>query len=739
MAKSSKPTPKPKHPSTTTQAPAAVSTATSVPFYRTWFSRAEADVPPTPTQQRLFWGVAGVGLLLLLLLSLGSGINADDKFQADYSNKLVHYYSTFGKDTSALNIPDGNMHLYGGFFEIVTGFTNKAFGLEQNQLAYHQVRHAWSAFFGWVAMLCAALLARYLAGWQAGLVTFVLLLLSPRFVGDSLMNPKDIPFAAGYMMALYNMVRVLDALPSIRRWSVAGLVGGLTIALATRAGGLLPFAYLLLFAGLHFVLKGGQNVLRYMGVTLGTAAAGYLLAVLFWPFALQSPLSNPLYALSKFADLEVKIRVLYEGLNVMSDKTPWHYPVKWIVYTIPLAVLVGLVGSIFLVGRLWVRFNPLWLGLVWFAAIFPVAYVIYKNSVIHDGWRHLTFAYPPMAVAAGLFWHELSRWLGAQQTTRAYLVYGAMGLLTADAALFIARNSAYPYVYFNPLMGGMRGAYGNYETDYWGVSVRQGLQWMEQQGIIGPNMQEPVIIATNMFYSARQLTAKYGDKVRIKYLKWEKRGDDAWDYALYPTRFVDGATLRAGFWPPDNAVHLVTANGLPLLAVLRDSTRNSALGNAALKLGNYEEAIRRFEAQTQQVPDDDVAWSNLSQAYLNAGKLEEAKAAAEKALQISPNDVMASNLLGMYWLNKNDAGRAKSQFEQNLKREPSNPAAWYYLGLIARAQGDNNTALRNLMKAIEINTGFTPAYELSAQIYESLGQADAAAQFRAALQQLGGK
>jgi tetratricopeptide (TPR) repeat protein len=240
-----------------------------------------------------------------------------------------------------------------------------------------------------------------------------------------------------------------------------------------------------------------------------------------------------------------------------------------------------------------------------------------------------------------------------------------------------------------------------------------------------------------MYYSTRQLTAKYGDKVRVKYLKWEKRCDDAWDYALYPTRFIDGATLKAGYWPPDNAVHIVKAGGAPLLAILRDTTRNGPLGTAALRLNNLPEAITRFQDETRLVPDNEVAWSNLGQAYLNNGQLEEGKAAAEQALKISPNDMTAGNLLGLYWVNKNDAGRAKAQFEQNLKREASNPLAWYYLGVIARAQNDTQTALRNLMKAIEVAPNFVAAYELSAQIYDELGQPDRAQQFRAALQQAG--
>jgi len=710
---------------------------------RDLLERPSVASPQDPLLRKVFWGVAALGLLVMLALSMGSGINADDKFQVDYSEKLVSYYSTFGEDTTALQIPAGNMHLYGGFFEVVTGFANKAFGLQPTDLGYHQLRHAASAALGWVAILCAGLLAALIAGWRAGLITLIIMLLSPRFVGDSLMNPKDIPFAAGYIMAIYNMAAVLQRLPELRRWNLAGLAVGLGISLGIRAGGLLSFAILLLFAGLHFILKNGglrafsdqKNLKKYAAITLGTAAAGYLFAMIFWPYALQNPVKNPFVALSKFADLEVKIRVLFEGVNEMSDITPWNYSIKWIAYTIPLAALAGFAGSIVMLPRLLRRYQPLWVMLVMFTAIFPVFYVIYKNSVIHDGWRHLTFAYPPMVVAAGLCWNELVSFFSEKKYMR-WAVYGVLALLLADAGAFIAANSKMPYVYFNPIVGGTKGAYGEFETDYWGVSTRQGIEWMEQQGILKPDMQEMVVIATNMHYSVKQLTAKYGDKVKIKYLKWDKRCDDAWDYALYPTRFLSGHTLQKGFWPPDNAVHLVTAGGAPMLAVLKDTGKNCALGMAAGKLGDWPTTISMLEAEVANVPDNELAWTNLAQAYLSNEQLEEAKAAAEKALDISPDDSQANNLLGMYWINKNEIGRAKSQFEAALKLEPANAAAWYYLALIAKNDDNNQLALNNLMKAIKVAPNFRAAYELSAQIYEEEGNEDAAQRFRAALGQM---
>jgi hypothetical protein len=614
-----------KHPSKQQPAHTHKASVKSSEPARDWLVRAEGAGTSSPLLNKIFWGTAILGLVVMFVLSFGSGINADDKFQVDYSEKLVNYYGTFGKDTAALNVPDGNMHLYGGFFEVVTGFTNKALGFKPGQLAYHQVRHASSAVLGWVAILCAGLFASLIAGQRAGLLTLIIMLVSPRFVGDSLMNPKDIPFAAGYMMAIYNTAAVFDRINKPGRWNLAGLAIGLGIALGTRAGGLLSFGFLGMFAGLHFLLKNGgfkafSNAVvlkKYALITLGLALAGYVIALLFWPFALQKPLSNPFYALAKFSDLEIKIRVLYEGANVMSDKTPWHYPLKWMAYTIPLLGLIGFLGSLVLLPRLMKRYNPLWVFMALFAAVFPVLYLIYKNSNIYDGWRHLTFAYPTFCVMAALFWNQLADMLPAQKAVRTgfWAVFGVLALLPLS---FIAQNRATPYVYFNELIGGVKGAYGKFETDYWGVSIRQGLDWLEQQGLIGANTDQQVVIATNMFYSAHQLAAKYGDKVKIKYLKWEKRCDDAWDYALYPTRFLDGATLQKGMWPPNNAVHTIDAGGAPILAILKDTGKNCVLGMAASKLGDWPTAIERLKAEVTNVPDNDLAWANLGQAYLNS-------------------------------------------------------------------------------------------------------------------------
>lgn len=697
------------------------------------FLRADPVSEHDPFLKKIFWGTALAALVLMAVASFGVGVNADDKFQVDYSEKLVNYYGTMGRDTSALFIKEGNMHLYGGFFDTFTGFANKALGQTRNDLGYHNLRHFFTAILGWVAILFAGLFAARLAGWRAGIIAVALGFLAPRFFGDSLMNPKDIPFAAGYMMALFFMVKSLDALPRPGWKNLLGLAAGIAIALATRAGGLLLFAYLGMFGGLHLLMKNGgfsaifsEKIVPYLKFILPAALGGYFLACLFWPFALQNPLKNPLAALAKFADLEVHIRVLFGGENIMSDKTPRGYVFQWIWRTLPLGVLFGLVGYLFFLPKLWKKYQPLWVVLAGFAAVFPVFYVIYKHSVLHDGWRHLTFAFLPMVVCAALFWNELMS-LFSKNKMATYAVAGVLGLLTIDSAGYILQNPHLSYTYFNPISGGISGNYGKFETDYWGISTRQGIEWLEKQGILNDHMTQPVTIATNMHFSAKMLVGKYGDKVKMRYLKWEKRCDEPWDYALYPTRFLDGSQIRQpeGF-PPKNTAHLVEAGGVPILAVLKNDGSDCAEGMAAAKTGNWPATIAALQKEVVKVPNNELAWANLAQALLNTKSFDSATVAARRTLQIAPDYQQATNILGLVLLQKGQTAEARAHFEAAARRDPSNAAAWYYTAFIMVQSNELDGALKILQKCIDQAPNFRPALELAVQIYQQQGNTAAA-------------
>ncbi|MBI5913822.1 MAG: tetratricopeptide repeat protein [Bacteroidetes bacterium] len=678
-----------------------------------WLSRPPVTTERDAFYNKIFMAAAAAILLTTIVLALGSGINGDDEYQNDYSTKLVSYYSTMGADSSALFIDKGKMHYYGGFFDIVTGFTNKALGYEITDAGYHSVRHFFNAIFGFLAMLFTALLAKEIAGWRAGILTLVFMFFSPRFLGDSLMNPKDIPFAAGYAVALYYMALFFKKMPAPSWKTALGIVLGIALAIATRAGGLLLMAYLLLFTSQNFLMTNGpggraadgKTIGKYVIWTIGIAVASYALALVFWPFAMQSPIANPLEALGEFSKLGVKIRVLFGGDNVMSDQTPWDYPVQWIWRTVPLFTLIGFLGSFVFLRKIFTRYQPLPVFIALFAAVFPVFYIIYKDSILHDGWRHLTFVYPTMAVMAALFFVTAEGILKENKFGK-YALYAVVALLVLEPAVFIARNAKFPYVYFNPASGGISSAYGNFETDYWGVSVKPAIDWLESQGKISTSMKDTVTIGTTFSYTAHAyVDKKFGGKVKVKYVRFNSRYEQAWDYGIFPSRYIKGPHLRSGNWPNKRTIHAITANGVPLTAI--EQGGGSAFdGEKALKAQDFPAAVTAFQQELQQYPDNELAWLKLSMAYLNSGNLPEAKNAATKSLEVAPE----------------------------------NTTGLYYRGLAAMYGGDMNGAATDFREAIRLEDDMRPTilqtYERLAQSYDQQGNAQAAGQVREAAKNL---
>jgi Tfp pilus assembly protein PilF len=696
--------------------------------------------------KRLFWGAAALLFAVALVLALGSGINGDDEYQNDYSEKLVDYYLSFGQDTAALNIPKGNMQLYGGFFELLTGLTNRALGFSPDDLAYHDVRHIYNVIFGFLAMLFAALFVRELAGWRYGLLALLMIWLSPRFLGHSLMNPKDIPFAMGYIMSVYYMLRWLKNMPQYRWGDLIGLAAGIGIALGLRAGGLLLFAYLGLFAGLDFLFKYGiKGLLKevkalrlYLLIGLGVALAGFVFALLVWPYAMKSPIAHTMEALGAFSKFGTRIRVLFQGANVMSDQTPWYYSVVWIFQTTPIYALIGIAGGLLGLPLLWKRFGAMPVFIAAFAGIFPIAYIISSGAILYDGWRHLLFAYPGLLILAALFWVELDIRYQAKKMIR-YALWAIVVLAMLEPLIFTVRNHAFPYVYFNPLSGGMKGAHGNFEADYWGLSVRQAVERMEREGLLKPRADgQPIVVVSSFSYVlGKYIGKKYEGKVKTNYVKYSQRYNLEWDYGIFPSRYVRGPHLRDGAWPPPSStVFTIDANGTPMVAVLSGGDKHAFRGEQFIKQGNFAAAAEAFQQELAQHPDNELAWLGLANAYLSLQQPALARDAAQKALDAAPENLMAIFLGGLAQLNMGDQQGAVRSFEEALKVDDEYSVAYYYLAVVQANNKDYTTALNNLERAIQTNPRFKQAYELAAQIMDQTGNAQRANELRQQAAQL---
>jgi hypothetical protein len=714
----------------------------SVPGWPSLLNRQSTDSPQDGLYRKIFLGASILVLLLTIVLALGSGINADDEYHHDYSAKLVNYYSTFGKDTSALYVGKGTLHYYGGLFDTVTGFVNKAFGYAVQDAGYHNVRHFFNAIYGFLAMLFTALFVRHIAGWRAAVAALIFVFLSPRFLGHSLMNPKDIPFAAGTIMSIYFMARLLEQMPKPSWKVMLGLVISLGIALGARVGALLLFAYLGLFAAIDILIKYGfrglvkqtKTVGAYAMYILGTALASYFFGLLFWPYGLQNPFVNPIHVLNDPSH-GVVIRVLFDGNNIMSDKLPWDYLLQWIWRSIPIFILFGFVGSFFLLKRLFRDYKVLPVFIAFFSALFPILYILKTQPVMHDGWRHTQFVFPSMVVVASLFWAKLEEMTKSRKAFQIGL-YAVLGLTIAESTLFILRNTHYPYVYFNSLSGGISHAFGNYETDYWGISMRQAVKWLEQQDIIKPGMQDTVTVATPFLPVTSVYTQKrYGGKVKLVYARFNNRYEQNWDYGLFVSRFFKGNHLREGTWPNSRSIHSINANGVPLISIEKGGGA-AFEGERALRQQDFASAITAFQQEVKEHPDNELAWMKLAIIYLNTSQSNEALSAAENYLKICPEDPSGLYYKGMAYLFSGDNVNAEALLRKVVESDNKFANAHMYIAVMLNERNDQSGALQSLQNAIDADPKLKQAYELAATIYEKQGNSEQAARVRAMASQL---
>ncbi|MFI5196365.1 MAG: hypothetical protein ACHQD8_04685 [Chitinophagales bacterium] len=587
-----------------------------------------------------------VMLVIMLWTSKDFGISGDEITQNTYGQKVYDYYASFGNDKSCLE-PFGrisNAFYYGGFYDLLCVTVNKFSPLDP-----FDTRHMIDALCGFFIIFFAVRLARLFKGWDAALLVAWFLFLSPRFFGESMNNPKDVPFALGMLMGVYYICRFVRAFPKPTRMDMAGLALSIAFAISIRVGGLLliPFLGVAVLLQYFFDWKkqysiGSKEVKQLIVKSAIVCSAGYFLGLVFWPYALQSPISNPLTALGEMAQFSTSISMLFNDSKIMSENVPWYYIPQWLFISTPIIILVGIVLSPYLFISKEYKFPQL--SFLFFAALFPLFYVIYKKSPLYDGWRHLFFIYPPLMTLSALTFISL-----INKLKNKYGKYAVAGLLVVGLALpakWCIANHPNEIVYFNEIVGGVNGAYGYYETDYYMNSLKQASYKLAKMEDLF-HTKDTIVVATNAIEPVLHYFSVINPKIVCVYIRYYQRHEKyKWDYALFYTRFLDNDLLQNNHFPPANTIAVIKADNVPLCAIVKKDPEHLAFkANEFMKANNFDSAIVYFERHLQKDPNDESSYDNYAIALANKGKMKEAIDAVNKKLKFTPNDAQSYDLL----------------------------------------------------------------------------------------------
>ncbi len=438
------------------------------------------------------WRLAGfvlLGLLLVLVLATFGdyGTTWDEQDQYLYGEYVIRWYASGFTDRSALIFgnpqnPGVGLWLYGGLFEVAANLVVRVL-----PLGVHETRHLVTALVGVAGVAATWRLGALVAGEAAGCLAALLLALVPAWYGHAFANPKDIPFATFAALSLLMMVRAARQAPRVS-WPLVVLTGlAIGAALGVRVGGAFLLGYLGLFwaAGAVLPWRGLRPALEAAGALvprlLTAIVIAWVVMLLAWPWALEGPLTHPLQAIAEATRFQWKGEMLFDGQRVNSTRLPLRYLPTWFAITLPEAHLVGLLAGVVALGAALRRRGvsvrgALDLGAVSFAVAFPFLAVLVLRPVMYDAHRQFLFLLPPLAVLIGAGLVRLSSEATVPRAARlgvAAAVAGSLALTVVD----MARLHPYQTVYFNRVtVGGLPGAAGRFETDYWGQSYRAGAE-----------------------------------------------------------------------------------------------------------------------------------------------------------------------------------------------------------------------------------------------------------------------
>ncbi len=629
----------------------------------------------------LFYLLVLISFIFIPYLSFDYGITMDEPQDHIYFEKVFNYFKTFGEDKSCLDENAGvNSHLvnYGPFVNLLCVVVAKyisPFGL-------YETRHIVISLFGCIGLLFTGLLARKLGNWRMACLAFLFMLLSPFYFGHSMNNQKDIPFAAFYITSLYFIVKYLLELPKPSARTLFLLTVSIGITLSIRIGGLLLIAYLVMFAGLYWLyltrknglknsLKEGFSLLKNIGVV---GALAYLIGIIIWPYALQSPLSNPLKSLSGFEKFSlVHIWELFEGKRYYMKDFPWYYVPKSIAITAPLFIILGFLVSF---KDAFSSAKKFFFGILIFTLIFPITYLIYKHSAVYSSWRHMLFVYSPMVVLAAYGWDNL---LSINKKAIRIAVASVLFILLGRVGYWMVKNHPYEYVYYNEFVGGVNGAYGNYETDYWCQSPKEAIEWLIEND---PEVKtkRTAVASNNVTQSLSYYSEKMTDSVKVLWARESEWGKQKYDYAIWTTRTLSPTQLKNGYFPPKGTIHVIKVDDVPLAAIVKVENTFLPDGYRLMDQRKLPEAIESFKKAAAYNPLDEEPCRAMAMAQTESGDFDNAITNFNKSIQLRPENFYSYLYLGLTYLRKNDFDNAIKSLSLSIKHKINNSMAYEVMG-----------------------------------------------------------
>jgi hypothetical protein len=449
-------------------------------------------------------GILTVAIALVVgMVTAGDyGITTDEFNTEDYGRKALAWYASGFGDRASFETVEPLLWYYGPWFQMLIAWLQSWAAADPLT-----IRHALTFAAGLCGLSALLPLGVLTYGAWAGTAALILCVTTGYLYGSLFFTPIDVPFMAAMSWATVAIVAMArSTVPAWLPTVGAGILTGL--AIATRPGGIITHAYLvgaIALCALEACLQHGRTAPRQLlaigGRTLVAIAIAWLTAIALWPWLqIGNPVGHFWTSLIHFAKVPTSFEFQSWGQQLTTDDLPWTYIPGELAARLPLVFLLLLVAAAIVAvwdvapfalnayrqfkdrGLLQLRLPLIALAhargklVVWAAATMPIALLIWRHSTLYDGIRHVLFVVPMLGLLAGSALVGLAPFLSG---SRMFALVCAAVVYVGAAIGNFALLHPLEYVEVNALAGGIRGAYGKFELDYWSAAGTEALRRLE--------------------------------------------------------------------------------------------------------------------------------------------------------------------------------------------------------------------------------------------------------------------
>jgi len=584
----------------------------------------------------------------------------------------------------------------------------------------YRIRHVSNAIVAWLVIMFTSLTAVFITKNKlTAIIAVILMLVTARFMGHAMNNLKDVPFTLAFIFSIYFTLKFIDKLPAIS-WNYFGfIILGTAFGISIRIGGILIAAYFILFSllQLYYLFSSetvsGRATLRLLIQITGLGSllilCAYLLGILCWPWALENPIKNPLESMQLMNHYPTTVRQVFEGKLYWSDQFPWYYLFKYLLITLPLISLLGFLGFLGLFFSLQSQRTKVYSILLLLAFGFPLFYAAVTGANVYGGWRQMLFVLPMFTVLAttGIwaFYEKIKH-----KTPMVYIAI-VVGFLTLfNPIRHIIVNYPYQYIYFNEIVGGVKGAYGNYELDYYFTSYHKAYRFVNE-------LNPPNVVAANFIIPEYYKSKTYQPAL----IDYYDRSAVNWDYAIIANTFLNPYQLKHGYWPPQNTVYEEKVDGVPILSVVKRTTFDDLDGVKLMQNGQYIQAVDLLKKALIVDSLNESVILYLAKAQAKAGDASGALTTLQQLDHIYPENEWAIDLKGEIAFSLGKYNEAEHLFRINIGNNFRFHHSYLNLANLTLHQGDTIQSIGILKDCLRLNPFYEPAYHLYGKILVAQG------------------